>query len=158
MGILDFVFAEDKDDEEVRHVVQLKDQRCQVFYEKLTFIYLEMPKFKKQEDELETNYDKWMYVLRHLPNLQSRPKRLQERVFEKLFQAAEIARFSKTEMEQYEESLKVYRDLKNVIDTAVKEATGEQVLLIARQLKSSGVSFSIIANSTGLSIDEIDNL
>ncbi|HMV48793.1 MAG TPA: Rpn family recombination-promoting nuclease/putative transposase, partial [Blastocatellia bacterium] len=45
VGILDFVFAEDKDDPQVCHRVQLKDQLNRVFYDKLTFIYLEMPKF-----------------------------------------------------------------------------------------------------------------
>ena len=69
VGILDFVFAEDKDDTEVCHRVQLKDQINRVFYEKLTLIYLEMPKFTKTEDELETPFDKWLYVLKHLPRL-----------------------------------------------------------------------------------------
>ena len=120
VGILDFVFSDDKADsinKEVRHEVQLKDQKCQVFYDKLTFIYLEMPNFTKTEEELETPYDKWLYVLKNLPNLTNRPHKLQEKIFERLFETAEIAKFSPQEKEQYEDSLKVYRDLKNVIDT-----------------------------------------
>jgi hypothetical protein len=54
----------------------------------LKFIYIELPKFKKQEDELETQFDKWLYVFRHLSNLQDRPKKLQDRIFQKLFEAA----------------------------------------------------------------------
>ena len=46
---------------------------------------------------------------------------LQEKVFEKLFKAAEIAKFNRTELAQYEQSLKYYRDLKNVIDTSFGE-------------------------------------
>jgi len=79
------------------------------------------PKRNKTEEELETTYDKWLYVLKHLPNLSERPKKLQERVFQKLFEAAEIAKFTSEEKEQYEQSLKSYRDLKNVIDTAFIE-------------------------------------
>jgi predicted transposase/invertase (TIGR01784 family) len=121
VGILDFVFAEDKDDTEVCHRVQLKDQRNRVFYDKLTLIYLEMPKFQKTEDELETTFDKWLYVLKHLPLLTDRPAKLQERVFGKLLEAAEIGKFNREELAEYENSLKHYRDMKNVIDTAAIE-------------------------------------
>ncbi|MCB9295022.1 MAG: PD-(D/E)XK nuclease family transposase [Lewinellaceae bacterium] len=121
IGILDFVFDDDRHKKEVRHEVKLKDQHCQVFYDKLTFIYLEMPNFKKTETELETDFDKWMYVLKHLPYLQNRPAALQARIFQKLFETAEIARFDPEEKARYEESLKYYRDLKNVVDTYYEE-------------------------------------
>lgn len=121
VGVLDFVFSEDADEKEVRHEVKLKDQNGRVFYKKLTFVYLEMPHFTKTEEELETTYDKWLYVLKHLPYLDSKPKALQEKVFDQLFAAAEIARFTPDEMNAYEQSLKYYRDLKNVIDTAIME-------------------------------------
>lgn len=128
VGILDFTFSDDetteeirKDPLEVRHEVKLKNQNGKVFYDKLTYIYLEMPNFTKTEEELETHYDKWLFVLKHLSNLQDRPAKLQERIFKKLFEAAEIAKFTPEEKEQYEESLKTYRDLKNVIDTAFFE-------------------------------------
>lgn len=121
VGVLDFVFSEDADEKEVRHEVKLKDQNGRVFYKKLTFVYLEMPHFTKTEDELETTYDKWLYVLKHLPYLDSKPKALQEKVFDQLFAVAEIAKFTSDEMNAYEQSLKYYRDLKNVIDTAILE-------------------------------------
>ena len=122
VGILDFTFSEDEVAHEVRHEIQLKDQKCQVFYDKLTYIYLEMHNFNnKKEEELESNFDKWMYVLRQLPNLEKRPKALQERVFQKLFDTAETARFTPDERAGYEESLKHYRDLKNVLDTSFEE-------------------------------------
>ena len=79
----------------------------EVFYDKLTFIYLEMPKFNKRENELRDMFDKWLFVLRNLSRLMSRPEALQERVFTKLFEAAEIAKFTKEQYEAYEDSLKV---------------------------------------------------
>ncbi|MBM6866917.1 PD-(D/E)XK nuclease family transposase, partial [Bacteroides caecigallinarum] len=87
-------------------------------YDKLTFMYLEMPKFNKTENELEDMFDKWMFVLRNLSRLMGRPAALQERVFTKLFEAAEIAKFSKQQYDEYEESLKAYRDWQNTIETA----------------------------------------
>ena len=127
IGILDFVFDEDKEDNEVyHHEVQLFDKQTQrVFYDKLTYVYLEMPKFTKKEDELETHFDKWLFVLKNLEDLTKRPARLQEKVFRKLFKQAEIANYSDAEYTEYEESLKAYRDLKNSIDTAFSEGMAE---------------------------------
>lgn len=163
IGILDFVFEEEKEKKEVLHVVKLKDQNCNVFYNKLTFIYLEMPHFNKTEQELSTNFDKWLYVLKHLPDLQGRPAALQERIFKKLFATAEIAKFNKKERAQYEQSLKYYRDLKNVIDTSFdegriegrEEGRIERALEIARIMKAQGEAIDKIMQYTGLSEQEI---
>lgn len=160
VGVLNFVFDEDKDDEEYyHHEVKLMDVgRKEVFYEKLTFIYLEMPKFRKREDELETLFDKWMFVLKNLATLLERPAALQERVFKRLFETAEIARFSESEMRDYEESLKNLRDLGNVLNTAKEEGRKEKTLEIARNLLQAGIAGDVIAATTGLSIEEIQNL
>ena len=122
IGILNFTF-DDECSECYHHNVQLMEVNTgKVFYDKLTFIYLEMPKFRKQENELDGMFDKWMFVLRNLSRLMERPEALQERVFVKLFETAEIAKFTKEQYEEYEDSLKVYRDWKNTLDTAMKKA------------------------------------
>ena len=146
----------------------------EVFYDKLTFVYLEMPKFHKTEQELETLFDKWMFVLKNLSRLMERPVALQERVFNRLFEAAEIAQFSPDKLYAYEESLKVYRDWNSVIKTAIQkgEARGEakgraegraegeliKARDIARKLKNAGLPTTEIATVTGLPIDEINSL
>ncbi|MCB9233929.1 MAG: PD-(D/E)XK nuclease family transposase [Bacteroidia bacterium] len=162
VGILDFVFDDHKDEPELLHLVELKNQHGEVFYDKLKFIYIELPKFKKSEKELITHFDKWLFVFRYLAELQNRPIELQEKVFMKLFEAAEIAKFSPDEKEAYEESLKYYRDLKNVIDTSFEEGIikGERKkqLEIAANLKRNGVSIEVIMESTGLSRQEIQDL
>ena len=117
IGILNFVFHESPSQvssgekscllsESVsdcfHHQVQLVDLKTkEVFYDKLTFIYLEMPKFNKTEAELETMFDKWMFVLRNLSGLLERPSALQDRVFNRLFKAAEIAAFSPQRRSEY---------------------------------------------------------
>ena len=120
IGILDFVFDEDKDDEEYyHHVVKLMDiEKKEVFYDNLTYIYLEMPKFKKQEDELKTSFDKWLYALKNLPRLLERPAALQERIFKKFFDVAEVAALPKDEYAKYIESEKVYYDLDGAFRSA----------------------------------------
>ena len=87
-----------------------------------------------------------------------------------LFEAAEIARFTETEMKDYEESLKNLRDLGNVLDTAkeegrkqgleegLKEGEKRKSIEIARKLLASGLPEEFIAGSTGLTMEEIREL
>ena len=147
VGVLNFVFPDDEYDEECyHHEVKLMD--------KLTFVYLEMPKFNKTEDQLENMFDKWLFVLRNLSRLLERPAALQERVFEKLFRQAEIAKFTPEERQDYEESVKIYRDLKNSIETA----EWKKAKTIAQKFKAKGYPVDDIAEATGLSIEEIEEL
>ena len=125
IGILDFIFDDHKDDETIVHIVQLKDQDCKVFYDKLKFIYVELPKFKKTLDELSSHLDKWLFLLKHLAELSDRPNPLEEGIFMDLFAAAEIANFSEAEQDSYQNSLKYYRDMNNVIDTSREEGKEE---------------------------------
>ena len=123
VAILDFVFEEDKSDiHKYRYDVKLTDiETCKVFYDKLTFIYLELPKFKKKIDELSTNFEKWLFVLKNLHKLNKIPDQLKEERFEKLFAIAEVAHFTREELKSYEDSKKFYRDIKNSMDTAFEE-------------------------------------
>ena len=170
VGILDFVFPENEYPEQsYRHEVKLKDvEDNHVFYDKLTFIYLEMPKFTKTEDELETMADKWMFAVRNLSRLLDRPKALQDRVFKKFFEQAEIARYTPEERRDYEESVKIYRDYINTLDTAHDkgyesgrakgraEGRAEGLQDVARKMKGMGISLETIIDATGLSREEID--
>ncbi len=122
VGVLDFVFDDHKDDETLLHTVELKNQDCEVFYDKLKFIYIELPKFTKSLEELESHFDKWLFLLKHLAKLDDRPRPLQEAIFNELFEVAEIANFSPQEQATYQSSLKHYRDLNNIFDTATQEA------------------------------------
>ncbi|MEA5419543.1 Rpn family recombination-promoting nuclease/putative transposase [Spirulina sp. CCNP1310] len=145
VAILDFIFDEHQDDEELIHIIKLKDQHCRTFHEKLQFIYIELPKFTKPLEELETPLDQWLYVLQHLSELSDRPDLLQENpVFNQLFELAEFAGLSRSEQGRYENSLKYYRDWNNVMNTARREGREEgreegwqegQQVLILRQLR-----------------------
>ena len=156
IGILDFVFDEDKDDQEYyHHVVKLMDVNTkEVFYDKLTYIYLEMPKFQKTEEELETIVDKWLYALKNLPRLLERPKALQDRIFKKFFDVAEIANLSKEEYVKYLESEKVYYDNDGAIRTAEAKGRAKERLANAKALLGNGVPLEVIVKSLQLTDDE----
>ncbi len=170
IGILNFTFN-DTDGDYVHHEVKLVDLYThKVFYDKLTFIYLEMPKFNKKEDELESMFDKWLFVLRNLSSLFERPRALQNRVFDRLFEAAEIAKFNPKELGEYWESLKNFRDWYSVMSTQLKkgreeglkegleQGRKEECFKNAKKMKQAGIAFDVIAQVTGLSIGEIASL
>jgi predicted transposase/invertase (TIGR01784 family) len=136
IGILDFVFDEDKNDDTFVHIVELKDQDCRVFYEKLKFIYVELPKFKKTINQLNDHFDKWLFLLKHLPDLEEPPLPLQENIFIQLFEVAQITNFSQEERDTYENSLKYYRDMKGVIETTREE--GMRSLLLKQLSRKLG--------------------
>ena len=180
VGLLNFMFPGDEYPvDSYRHEIKLKDvEDNHVFYDKLTFVYLEMPKFNKTEDELVTMFDKWMFVLRNLSRLLDRPKALQDRVFGKLFQQAEIAQYSEEERRQYEASQKEYWDYTSTMDTAYMkgerkgheagleeglekgraEGRAEGIIETARKMKADGLPCETIAKYTGLTTDEITAL
>ena len=180
VGILDFVFPDHEyPKDSLRHEVKLVDvDDKHVFYDKLTFLYLEMPKFTKGENELTTMYDKWLFVLHNLSRLMKRPAALQERIFTRLFEQAEIARYTPEERQDYEDSLKVYRDMKNVLDTAelrglekgrkegrregrkegIEQGTFEERRKNAKAMKALGLPLETIVKGTGMSADDIDKL
>ncbi|WP_121971227.1 Rpn family recombination-promoting nuclease/putative transposase [Leptolyngbya sp. BC1307] len=161
IGILDFIFDDHQHEATLIHTVELKNQHCDVFYDKLKFIYVELPKFKKTLDQLETHQDKWLYLLRHLPELDDQPRPFQDAVFLQLFEIAEISNFSPREQESYQSSLKYYRDLNNVIDTSRQEGIEE-----GRQAEKMAIALALlsklpnetISQTTGLPITEIERL
>ena len=173
VAILNFVFDEDKNDDpnKYRYDVMLTDiDTHKIFYNKLTFTYLPVPKFTKNPEELETRFEKWMYVLKNLKRLDNIPDKLRERIFERMFASAEIAKLTPDEYKDYVDSLNSYRDLQNCMDTAKAEGKAEglaegkaegkieEKLEIAKKLKALGIPFDQISVATKLSIEEIEKI
>jgi len=160
IGILNFIFPGDEYDKDCfHHEVKLIDvEDKHVFYDKLTYVYLEMPKFNKTEVELVSMYDKWLFVLKNLTRLMERPAALQERIFQRVFDLAEIARFTPDESRIYEESLKQYRDMHNTIASAERRGRDEANRENARRMKAKGYAVEDIAEITGLTVEEIEGL
>lgn len=160
ISIMDFEFDESPSHKnKLRHDIQLLDiETKELFYDKLKFIYLEMPKFNKTIDELETHYDKWLYVLKNLPKLDRIPEKLKEGLFLRLFEVAEIAKYDDNEQRAYQDSVKYYRDLKNVMDTAVEEAMTNRNIEIIRNLIKEGANDKFISKITDMSFEQIESI
>ena len=135
---------------------------------------------------METLYDKWLYALKNLYKLTQRPKALCDKVFDRLFEEAEIARFTPQEQREYEASKMAYRDIKNSIDTAKREGKEEGLaegrekglaegmekglaegmekgmnkrsLEIARKMLANGMDAATVMEITGLSESQLQQL
>ena len=169
IGILGFTFDDyvsEPERKEVVHTVKLKDQNNKIFYDKLTYIYLEMPNFVKTEKELETRLDKWLFFIKYLEDFQSIPMIFKDEIFIKSFEKAELAKLAPGEKDNYENSLKIFRDLTNTIDTAREEGEikgeikGEtkEKFKVAAYMKTAGESIDKIIQYTGLSREEIEKI
>lgn len=157
IGILDFTFDDyesEPERSEYLHTIKLKNQNGRIFYDKLTYVYAEMPNFKKEEIQLNTRLDKWLYFIKHLEDFQSIPMIFKEEVFEQAFEKAALANLGQADLDRYEMNLKVYRDYKNTVDTAFDDGKKE----VARLMKHAGEPVEKIMNYTGLSKDEINKL
>jgi predicted transposase/invertase (TIGR01784 family) len=162
IGILDFVF-EESELNKYRHDVKLTEiETNKVFYDKLNYIYIEMPKFEKTEKELETHFDKWMFVLKNLPKLDRIPVELKEKIFLRLFEVAEIARLKPEEYKRYEESVNAYRDIFNIQNTAFEKGEIKGLkkgkIEIAKEMIKDKEPVDKIMKYTGLTENEINEL
>lgn len=155
IAVLDFVYDEAEDKRKFRRDVVLKDQDGDVFFDKLNFKFLQMPLFHKKETELLTKFDKWCYFLKHLEDMDNIPAILNEPIFKKAFETAELAGMTENERNFYEESLMSYRDMQNALDTAVDDAIKERDIQIAENLILEGLGDSIVAKCIGLSIAQV---
>jgi predicted transposase/invertase (TIGR01784 family) len=133
-----------------------------VFYDKLTYFFLELPKFDKRQEELACNFDRWVYLLKNLPGMSGRPEALQGRVFDMLFRAAEIAWFTPKEMEKYNKSILEYSDVRDAVEyareTGREEGVEQEKILIARKCLEKNMPIDDIIDLTGLSKEQILDL
>lgn len=157
IAVLDFWY-EDKTTAEFYRYVTLKDQKNKPFYEKLGLIYLQMPAFKKTENELKEKFDKWAYFLKNLEKFEEIPQILNTEVFKQAFITAELAKMTQTEREDYEKSRLSYIGFKQATETAENDGAKRRSFEIAKNLKQMKFSNIDIQKATGLDMEEIENL
>lgn len=88
IGIMDFTFHDSSSPNYIHRIHLTEEETGEIFYDKLGFIYLEIPKFNLEEKMLKTGLDRWMYVLKNMSSLQKIPVILNKKIFEKLFHIA----------------------------------------------------------------------
>ena len=149
LGVLDFKYEQDEMTEHRYQLLETKTLKRMT--DKLEFVFVEVAKFNKSEDELETDLDKWLYLLKNMSTLLERPAALRDRVFGRLFDVAEYARLDDEERKKYVEAMNTTRDTFNMIAYARKENSYE----IARRMIDKGLDMDIILDVTGLTKEDI---
>jgi predicted transposase/invertase (TIGR01784 family) len=151
-------------------VVLADTETGKTFSEKVRLVYLQLPFFEKKEEECVTNLDKWIYNLKHMESLTRLPFGVDGGVFKMLDEVTDVDSLNKEERREYEHTLKVFRDLRGAMDGAdlkgyrrgmekgIEKGKLEEKLLIARNLKASGVPIDTIRQATNLTDEEIQNL
>jgi predicted transposase/invertase (TIGR01784 family) len=162
IGLMDFQF-DDTHKEQYLHRVQLmKVDTKEIFYDKLGFIFIEIPKFLKSDEELSSELDSWLFLLKNMSRLDKIPLILRKPIFSKLFNIAEVSNLTGLEKMAYDASLKEKWDNYSTISYAVKEGKKEGIKEgkkeIALEMKKRGMETKLIQELTGLSEEEIKNL
>jgi len=130
VAVLDFIlFNEFEDDKDyvIEQVHLVRERTKSFFSKKLNLIFIELPKFRKNEEELTTNVDIWLFLLKNMSKLENRPASVQGKIFEELFQIAETNQLTKKEMREYKKSVLEYRDVRDSIELAREEAREEGI-------------------------------
>ena len=159
-GVFFMNFVMDKDmPSKIRTDIVLSDRDTgKLFSNKFRQIFIELPNFNKEEDECENDFERWIYILKHMDTLDRMPFKARKAVFERLEKLASKANMTQEERAQYEEEWKVYNDYFNTLDFAEQKGLQKGKEETARNLKELGVADDIIINSTGLSKEEIEKL
>ena len=171
----------------LRTDVALMDMKThKVFNPQLRQIYLEMPRFTKEADECENDFERWLYLIKNMRILKRMPFKAKRAVWDKLLEVADVASLSQKEHEAYQRALMNYWDYHNAMEAAqedghkagwtkghkvgleeghkagleegLKEGELKKQIEIARKLKVMGLPVSAIQESTGLSESEIQQL
>ena len=141
-----------------------------IFSDKLRFIYLSLPFFNKSEEECESGFEKWIYVLKYMEVLERLPFTAQKKIFNHLAKLADVRCLSSEEQEKYDESIKAVDDYYSGLygfyiegeekGIAKGRAEGElsKSLTIARNLLAMGMSLPQIVKATGLNEEQLKQL
>ena len=172
VNILDFKMDKSSDNNEVKTVFRLYEESTHVLLtNRITFIFIELPKFKKSIDELDGNVLEGMYFcFKNMAVLNERPKVLTHNVFKKIFDASELYNMDKETRKNVLKNMTTERDLRNQMEYARQEAIAEGLAEgraaglaegraeDARNFLALGVDPEIISKATGISIEELQNL
>ena len=172
VSILDFKMDDDPDANAVRTAYRLYEEAShKLLTDRVTFIFIELPKFTKTVEELDGNILEGMYFcFNNMTELESRPEVLDHQIFTKIFDVTELYNMDQDTRDKVLENMTTERDLRNQMTYAREEGLAEgrvegreeghveERAKNAKNLRDLGVDPEIIAKATGLTVEEIRNL
>ncbi len=157
IGILDFN-SFDGDNYLTRHLI-LNKETLQQELRDFEFNFIELRKFNKQEAELESIIEKWVYFIKNSGNLTMIPKSAEAiPELKEAYRQATMNTWSQEELEVYE-----YWQIRDAADRYGLEEQFDKGKLegkleVAHNMKAVGIAVSVIMQATGLSQEEIEGL
>lgn len=177
INILNFKLKELKGQKRILSKFRLKEVETNcTLSEKYTLIFIELPKFTKKLGELAPSniLEGFYFCLRHMAKLNKRPMELQQQIWARLFEAAQVAAMNKQELQLYISTMTTDRDIRNQIEYAegrglergiaigkeqgIEQGTAASKVAIAKSLKLKGVDLQTISECTGLEMAEVEQL
>lgn len=172
ISILDFDIDQNRGNAEVKTVYRLYEESTHsLLTDRLTFIFLELSKFRKSKEELSGDILEGMYFcFKNMSSLQERPDALNHDIFRKIFEVSELLNMDAETRSKVIEKMTTERDLRNQMAYARKEAIEEgkaegkaegsrtKAEEIAKNLKAKGMSDEEIASIVGLDIEIVSSL
>ena len=180
LGVLNFRY---EDDDLIEHRYLLREATTgKTMTDKLKFVFVEVEKFNKSEDELATDFDKWLFILKNLSKMLERPAALRDKIFSRLFDVAEYASLDNIDKQNYVKAMTTARDTHNQIEYAKKTGLEEGLVkgfekgraegleeglekgredakqLIAINFLKLGTPCEVVAKATGLSLEKVTKI
>ena len=163
------------DDDRIEHRYWLREGTTgETMTDKLKFVFVEVAKFNKTEDELTTDLDKWLYMLKNLSDLLERPAALRDKIFKRIFDVSEISSLDDEDKKNYINNMQTARDTYNQLEYAKKKGREEGLQAGIEKGREEGVEkrsreiavnllrinlpIQTICEATGLSAEEITKL
>lgn len=154
-------------DKKFRSDIGLADKgNNKLFSDKMRMTFMQLPLFTKEADECDTDFDKWIYVLKNMETLTRLPWAAKSSVFKRLEQIADVASLSRQERMKYDVGLRKYRDTLSVLEGAKQDGLAEgraegraegiekEKIETVKRLKAIGADINMITVATGLSAEE----
>lgn len=123
--------------------------------DRVTFIFLDLSKFKKTAEELSGDILEGMYFcFKNIVSLTERPEILEHDVFRKIFEVSELINMDEVTRSKVIEKMTTERDLRNQMEYARQEAIAEGhaeghaegLAEAARKMVASGMTHEVVAD------------
>ena len=157
IGILEFEIGKQNKNYFSRHKVVDVETQEQVIQD-VEFNFIELPKFDKTIEQLETSIDQWTYFIKNAENLTLMPESVIDEGLKEAYTEANQQNWTKEELEDYQRASIKERDEIGRIEFAEKKAKLEEKVEVIKQGRKLGLSNSDLSKLTGLTENEIENL
>ncbi len=152
IGILDFEVTNNPSYISRHKIIDIETNEN--YIKDIEFNFVELPKFNKKENELETIIDQWVYFIKNAENLHVIPENLNDEGLKHAYEDADKHNWTKAELEAYDYVLMREQDDRGRIALSNRRTLEN----VAKNFLNAGLSVEVVAQNTGLSIEAVAKL